>query len=226
MTTAPRKRTPTGEDGAVFDRELGDLPQELRWREWMGRIEAVLFASTSPVARDDLVRVVGQEASVEMLIEDIQTELTGRPYELVQVAAFGLREPPGLDDHGVGADARQVGGIGRGRTFVGSGLGCRVRGATGQCGDRADRDKHRCGAGNLVYMHARNVVGTLFPGCDMVVKIGRRLTAPWRSRASATAAASVVVWCAVARIDVQLLSNWLRPRLPTKRGPAVSSSRR
>lgn len=70
----------------VFDRNLDDLPQKLRWREWMGRIEAVLFASASPVGREDLARVVGQGASVEMLIEDIQAELTGRPYELVQVA--------------------------------------------------------------------------------------------------------------------------------------------
>ena len=72
--------------GGVFDRELEDLPQDLRWREWMGRIEAVLFASASPVDRDDLVRVIGQGASVEMLIEDIQAELIGRPYELAQVA--------------------------------------------------------------------------------------------------------------------------------------------
>ena len=52
----------------------------------MGRVEAVLFASASPVSREDLARVVGQGASVEMLIEDIQAELTGRPYELAQVA--------------------------------------------------------------------------------------------------------------------------------------------
>ena len=86
MTVATRKRKPAKEGGAVFDRELDDLPSELRWREWMGRIEAVLFASASPVGRDDLARVVGQGASVEMLIDDIQAELTGRPYELVQVA--------------------------------------------------------------------------------------------------------------------------------------------
>lgn len=85
MTTATRKRKPAEEGGAVFDRELDDLPQELRWREWMGRIEAVLFASASPVGRDDLARVVGQGASIEMLIDDIQAELTGRPYELTQV---------------------------------------------------------------------------------------------------------------------------------------------
>lgn len=46
-----------------FDRELEDLPPELRWREWMRRIEAVLFASATPVAREDLARVVGQGAS-------------------------------------------------------------------------------------------------------------------------------------------------------------------
>ena len=86
MKVATRKRKPAEEGVPVLDRELDDLPQELRWREWMGRIEAVLFASASPVGRDDLARVVGQGASVEMLIEDIQAELTGRPYELVQVA--------------------------------------------------------------------------------------------------------------------------------------------
>ena len=85
MTSATRKRKPAEGGGAVFDRDLDDLPQELRWREWMGRIEAVLFTSASPVGREDLVRVVGQGASVEMLIEDIQAELTSRPYELAQV---------------------------------------------------------------------------------------------------------------------------------------------
>ena len=70
----------------LFDRELEDLPQELRWREWMGRIEAVLFASASPVGREDLARVVGQGASVEMLIADISSELVGRPYEIACVA--------------------------------------------------------------------------------------------------------------------------------------------
>ena len=74
-----------GHEG-VFDRELEDLPQDLRWREWMGRIEAVLFASATPVGRDDLARVVGQGASVERLIEDIQAELLGRPYELMETA--------------------------------------------------------------------------------------------------------------------------------------------
>ncbi|MBO6727833.1 MAG: SMC-Scp complex subunit ScpB [Rhizobiaceae bacterium] len=51
----------------------------------MGRIEATLFASASPLPREDLARLVGQGASVDMLIEDIQAELTSRPYELVAV---------------------------------------------------------------------------------------------------------------------------------------------
>ncbi|MFK7877045.1 MAG: SMC-Scp complex subunit ScpB [Paracoccaceae bacterium] len=85
---AKRKHSKPKEAGreGVFDRELADLPQELRWREWMGRIEAVLFASASPVGRDDLARVVGQGASVDVLIEDIQAELVARPYELMEVA--------------------------------------------------------------------------------------------------------------------------------------------
>jgi segregation and condensation protein B len=90
MTATAKRNLTKGQGGAVsegiFDRELEDLPQELRWREWMGRIEAVLFASATPVGREDLARVVGKEASVEMLIEDIQAELAGRPYELAQVA--------------------------------------------------------------------------------------------------------------------------------------------
>ncbi len=85
MTKATKKRKQAEEGSTVFDRDLDDMPQELRWREWMGRIEAVLFASASPVAREELTRVVGQGASVEMLIDDIQAELVDRPYELAQV---------------------------------------------------------------------------------------------------------------------------------------------
>ena len=69
-----------------FDRELEDLPPELRWREWMRRIEAVLFASASPVPTGDLAKVVGQGASVELLVEDLILELAERPYEIACVA--------------------------------------------------------------------------------------------------------------------------------------------
>mgnify|MGYP003640197241 CR=1 FL=1 len=71
---------------ADVDRELEELPVELRWREWMRRIEAVLFASASPVPREDLARVVGQGASVDLLIQDLQVDLAERPYELEAVA--------------------------------------------------------------------------------------------------------------------------------------------
>ena len=33
----------------LFDAELAELPPEMRWREWMGRVEAVIFASPEPV---------------------------------------------------------------------------------------------------------------------------------------------------------------------------------
>lgn len=82
----PKEGQGVGASDGIFDRDLTDLPPELRWREWMGRIEAVLFASAAPVGREDLVRAVGQEASVEMLIADIQAELMSRPYELAEVA--------------------------------------------------------------------------------------------------------------------------------------------
>ncbi|MDF3352022.1 SMC-Scp complex subunit ScpB [Sulfitobacter sp. KE34] len=67
-------------------RELPDLPPELRWREWMRRIEAVLFASTAPVPREDLARVVGKGASVDLLVEDLAADLEGRAFEIAQVA--------------------------------------------------------------------------------------------------------------------------------------------
>jgi segregation and condensation protein B len=80
---------------AELDRDLAELPPELRWREWMRRIEAVLFASASPVARADLSRVVGQGASVDLLIEDLAVDLEGRPYEVYQVGAgWMLRTRP------------------------------------------------------------------------------------------------------------------------------------
>ncbi|HBB82517.1 MAG TPA: chromosome segregation protein ScpB [Sulfitobacter sp.] len=69
-----------------LDRELSDLPPELRWREWMRRIEAVLFASASPVPREDLARIVGQGTSVDLLVEDLAADLEGRAFEIAMVA--------------------------------------------------------------------------------------------------------------------------------------------
>ncbi|SDR58165.1 segregation and condensation protein B [Rhizobiales bacterium GAS113] len=69
-----------------FDTALTELPQELRWREWMGRVEAVIFASPKPVSREILARVVGQDCNLDLIIDDIRDELRGRPYDLVAVA--------------------------------------------------------------------------------------------------------------------------------------------
>ena len=78
-----------------LDREFEDLPQNLRWREWMRRSEAVLFASTSPVPRDDLARVVGQGASVDLLIDDLIADLQARSFEVSKVAGgWMLRTRP------------------------------------------------------------------------------------------------------------------------------------
>ena len=78
-----------------LDQELEDLPAELRWREWMRRIEAVLFASATPVPHEDLARVVGQGASVDSLIEDLAADLEGRSFEVAKVAGgWMLRTRP------------------------------------------------------------------------------------------------------------------------------------
>lgn len=69
-----------------LDTELADLPPDLRWREWMGRVEAVIFASPEPVPREVLARVVGRDCNIDRIIDDIRHELRGRPYELVSVA--------------------------------------------------------------------------------------------------------------------------------------------
>jgi chromosome segregation and condensation protein ScpB len=71
---------------STLDNELTDWPAELRWREWMGRVEAVIFASREPVPREVLARVVGEGCHLDLIIDDIQAELRGRPYELVAVA--------------------------------------------------------------------------------------------------------------------------------------------
>jgi segregation and condensation protein B len=69
-----------------LDLDLTDLPAEVRWREWMGRVEAVIFASPEPVGREALARVVGRDCNLDLIIDDIRAELRDRPYELVAVA--------------------------------------------------------------------------------------------------------------------------------------------
>ncbi|MEO6012375.1 MAG: SMC-Scp complex subunit ScpB [Devosia sp.] len=52
----------------------------------MNRVEAVLFAAPQPVERLALARIVGREASIDRLIEDIRVNLQGKPYDVVSVA--------------------------------------------------------------------------------------------------------------------------------------------
>ena len=85
-TRTRHKRRALGQGGELFDAELFDLPQAMRWREWMGRIESAIFASPAPVPREALVKLVGRDCNFEELISDIRDDLRARPYELVQVA--------------------------------------------------------------------------------------------------------------------------------------------
>ncbi|QLF71525.1 SMC-Scp complex subunit ScpB (plasmid) [Peteryoungia desertarenae] len=85
---AEQKRHGRGKTAAAepYDRELEAFLPEKRWREWMMRVEAVLFASSEPVPREVLTRVVGRDCSVDLLIDDINAELDLRPYEIIRVA--------------------------------------------------------------------------------------------------------------------------------------------
>lgn len=60
FSAAKARRKANAADERLFDRELEDLPAELRWREWMLRVEAVIFASSEPVTRETLGRLVDQ----------------------------------------------------------------------------------------------------------------------------------------------------------------------
>ncbi|MBU2147735.1 MAG: SMC-Scp complex subunit ScpB [Alphaproteobacteria bacterium] len=86
MAEATRKRRGRAAEEALFDRELDHLPPEARWREWMHRVEATIFAASEPVTRETLARIVGKSCSIDLLIDDIREELRGRPYDLVAVA--------------------------------------------------------------------------------------------------------------------------------------------
>jgi segregation and condensation protein B len=79
----------------LFDPDLADLPEAARWREWMGRVEAAIFASRDPTPREALVRLVGSDCRLDALLADIADELRGRPYELTFVAGgYQLRTKP------------------------------------------------------------------------------------------------------------------------------------
>jgi segregation and condensation protein B len=85
---AGKTRTSRTKDASerLLDRELADLPPEMRWREWMLRVEAVIFAAAEAVSRETLARVVGKDCSIDLLIDDLREELRSRPYEIAVVA--------------------------------------------------------------------------------------------------------------------------------------------
>ena len=88
-----------GKNSAELDLDLEDLPPAARWREWMGRVEAVLFAAAEPVTRETLAKVVGKMCKVELILDDIREELRGRPYEIVSVAGgWSFRTRLGFGD--------------------------------------------------------------------------------------------------------------------------------
>ena len=97
-----------------FDRELSDLPPELRWREWKARVEAVLFAAAKPVGRDVLARVVGRGCALDLLLDDLREDLRGgrsswsgqgSPYTLHTRPAFGPAVRVAFD---IPPDAKQL----------------------------------------------------------------------------------------------------------------------
>jgi segregation and condensation protein B len=90
MTAAARRRR--RESHEALDVELFDLPPAARWREWILRVEAAIFASPRPVPREALVRLVGEACRFDDLMTDLSHELRGRPYDLVLVAGgYALR---------------------------------------------------------------------------------------------------------------------------------------
>ena len=92
-----RTRKPQG--GGGLDLDLEDLPAPARGREWLLRVEAVLFAADKPVSREQLARVVGKGCNLDLVIDDIRDELRGRPYELISVAGgWSFRTKPGFGD--------------------------------------------------------------------------------------------------------------------------------
>jgi len=90
VTATARRRRREGDE--PLDTDLLDLPPAARWREWMLRVEAAIFASPRPVPRESLVRLIGQDCRFDDLVTDLIHELRGRPYDLVQVAGgYALR---------------------------------------------------------------------------------------------------------------------------------------
>lgn len=75
----------------LVDRELDHLPPEARWREWMNRVEATIFAASEPVTRETLARIVGKSCSIDLLIDDIERTCAAAPMTWSRSpAVFGI----------------------------------------------------------------------------------------------------------------------------------------
>nr|WP_245257253.1 SMC-Scp complex subunit ScpB [Methylocystis rosea] len=84
----------------------------MRWREWMGRVEAAIFASPAPVTREALAKLVGRDCNFDDLISDIRDDLRARPYDLVHVAGGYQLRTKARYAHAIrllGSGARDVG---------------------------------------------------------------------------------------------------------------------
>lgn len=120
MTEGARARRGNGRsDDHLLDRELDHLPPEMRWREWMNRVEATIFAASEPVTRETLSRIVGKSCNLDLIIDDIREELRGRPYDLVAVAggwkhltrptyADAIRTALGASEHAIDLSQSEV----------------------------------------------------------------------------------------------------------------------
>jgi hypothetical protein len=128
MSEAARSERPRSKDDGqrmLVDTELEHLPPELRWREWMGRVEAVIFAASEPVPREVLARVVGKSCNLDLVIDDIRVDL--RPSVRAGVCrrrlaaphqkGFWRRHPRRLRDSRGAGDKRTV-AVGVGRAHV------------------------------------------------------------------------------------------------------------
>jgi segregation and condensation protein B len=74
------------EQPGLLDTELDHLPPELRWREWMGRVEAVIFAASDAGDPRDAGARRRQTLQHRPDYRRHSRRTRGRPYELVSVA--------------------------------------------------------------------------------------------------------------------------------------------
>jgi segregation and condensation protein B len=118
----------------------------------MLRVEAAVFASPKPVAREALVRLVGEACRFDDLIADLIHELRGRPYDLTLVAGgYTLRTKtrfaPAIRAAHPGFGRDDVADLTRTETFALTAIALSAAGdaggdfETGRTGDQPRRDR-------------------------------------------------------------------------------------